>query len=224
MKKTLLIAAAALAVGVISSQAQPVYSQNIVGYVNSTLVGGNYTMCSTPLQVGTNLNNAETVLPSAAAGDSVLVWNGGGFDNYIFAAPGLWIGPSGPGAAPTLNPGTAFFYYNNNADMTNTYVGSVTLSNSVTLGAGVYTMCAIAAPVSDNLEGATLNLPLTAGDNVLFWNPSSSSYDTYIFAAPGVWIGPSGPGPAPTLPVGQGFFYFNNSGSDQTWVNNVVVP
>ena len=219
MKKTLLIAAAALAAGVISTQAA-VYSQNIVGYVNTTMAAGNYTMCTTPLQVTNSVNNAESVLPSANAGDSVLLWNGAGFDTYIFAAPGTWIGPSGPQAAPTLNPGTPFFYFNTGAQFTNTFVGTVTTSNVVSLAAGNYTMCAPAAPIADSLEGTNLNLPLVAGDNVLFWN--GSSYDTYIFAAPGTWIGPSGPQAAPTPAVGQAFFYFNTS-SQRNWTNNVVI-
>ena len=51
MKKTLLMAAAALAAGIITSQAQPVYSQNIVGYVNQTFVSG-YVNVANPLDNG----------------------------------------------------------------------------------------------------------------------------------------------------------------------------
>jgi hypothetical protein len=222
MKKTLLIAAAALAAGIISSQAQPVYSQNIVGYVNLQFTPGNYTMVATPLQATGTVNNAEQVLPSINPGDSVLFWNGAGFDTYAFAAPGLWVGPSGPGSPPTINPGTPVFLFNNSGGIeTNTFTGTVTLSNVVTMVAGNYTMCAETAPVVDTLDGTNLNLPLNPGDSVLLWN--GNGYDTYAFAAPGLWVGPSGPGSAPTLPVGQAFFYFNNSGSTELWTNNVTV-
>jgi len=221
MRKTLLIAAAALAASIISSEAQ-VYSQNIVGYVNLQFANGNYSPIATPLQATGTVNNAEQLLPNATPGDDVLFWNGGGFDTYAFAGPGTWIGPSGPGPAPTINPGTPFFYLNNSGSgVTNTFVGSVTLSNVVSLVAGNYSFCAEAAPVADTLDGTNLNLPLVAGDDVLLWN--GNGYDTYAFAGPGVWIGPSGPGSAPTLPVGTAFFYLNNSGSTEFWTNNVHV-
>src|ERR1700735_5475995 len=75
--KTLLIAAAALAAGVMSSQAQGVYSQNIVGYVNVPLVAG-YNLVANQLDLdGTGTNNSiytvvGTNLPASTA---VLVWN-----------------------------------------------------------------------------------------------------------------------------------------------------
>jgi len=221
MRKTLLIAAAALAASIISSEAQ-VYSQNIVGYVNLQFANANYTPIATPLQATGTVNNAEQLLPNIAPGDDVLFFNGGGFDTYAYAGPGVWIGPGGPGPAPTINPGTPFFFFNNSGTIeTNTFVGSVTLSNVVALVAGNYAFGAETAPVADTLDGTNLNLPLVAGDDVLLWN--GNGYDTYAFAGPGVWIGPGGPGPAPTLPVGEAFFYFNNSGSTEFWTNNVHV-
>jgi hypothetical protein len=222
MKKTLLIAAAALAAGVITSQAQgPVYSQNIVGYVNTKITGGNYTLCSVPLQTTNAANNAEQVLPNASAGDSVLFWNGNGFDNYTFAAPGLWVQPdSNIGPAPTLNPGQAFFYYANGSDFTNTCVGSVTLSNVTTVANG-YTLCAITAPIGASMESTNVNFPLSAGDSVLLWN--GNGFDNYTYAAPDTWVQPdSNIGPAPSIPVGKSFFYYNNDVS-RPWTNNVVV-
>jgi hypothetical protein len=221
MRKTLLIAAAALAASVISSEAQ-VYSQNIVGYVNLPFTIGNYTAIAIPLQSTGLTANAEAVLPALNAGDAILEWNGGGFNTYAFVAPGLWVGPSGPQGDPTLNPGTPIFYLNNSgAGETNTFVGSVTLSNVTTMVAGNYTFCAEAAPVADTLDGTNLNLPLSPGDAVLLWN--GNGYNTYAYVAPGLWVGPSGPGSAPTLPVGEAFFYQNNSGSTEYWTNNVTV-
>ena len=60
MRKTLLMAAAALAAGVISSQAG-VYSANIVGYANvaNNIAGKNYFM-SVPFNVGVS-NGANEV-------------------------------------------------------------------------------------------------------------------------------------------------------------------
>lgn len=223
MKKTLLIAAAALAASVISSQAQ-VYSQNIVGYVNQAIVGNAaYTLMVAPLQTTNNANNAEQLLPALQPNDNVLIFNGAGFDTYVFATSGLWFGPAGPGPAPTINAGTAFFYENNGSlTITNTAVGSVTLSNNVPLAGGAaYTLVGSTAPIGTDLENTNLNLPLQPNDNVLIFN--GNGYDTYVFATAGLWFGPAGPGPAPTVSVGQGFFYEDNSGSTN-WVQNVVVP
>src|ERR1039457_1044177 len=51
--KTLLLSAAALlAAGFVSSQAQPVYSQNIVGYASVALTGGQYNMMAVPFDLG----------------------------------------------------------------------------------------------------------------------------------------------------------------------------
>ncbi len=120
-------------------------------------------------------------------------------------------------------PGTPFFYLNNSgAGETNTFVGSVTLSNVVTLVAGNYSFAAETAPVADTLDGTNLNLPLSPGDDVLLWN--GNGYDTWAYAGPGVWLGPAGPAARlPRFTLVEAFFYFNNSGSTEYWTNNVTV-
>src|SRR5690242_16700762 len=75
--KTLLIAAAALAAGIVTSQAQ-VYSQNIVGYANVTTPGANQWACfANPLDNGTN--NLTSLFPSAPNQTQVEIWTGTGF-------------------------------------------------------------------------------------------------------------------------------------------------
>src|SRR5580692_11046853 len=80
---TLLIAAAALAAGIISSQAQ-VYSQNIVGYVNTPLPTG-FVNLANPLD-GSNANNAITniipVFSGAYDGSLLQVWTGTQYTTY----------------------------------------------------------------------------------------------------------------------------------------------
>ena len=110
--KTLLIAAAALAAAVTSSNAQStVYSQNIVGYVNTVIPGGNaYSMIANPLNGTTNA--AEALLPALVGGENLLVWNGHGYYVYSFAGAGVgtglgyqsdWTdGSSAPPAAPSI--------------------------------------------------------------------------------------------------------------------------
>jgi hypothetical protein len=220
MRKTLLIAAAALAASVISSEAQ-VYSQNIVGYVNQTFANEAYVLTGTPLQVVSNINNAELVLPAIQGGDSLLLFNGAGFDTYTYLAPGSWLGPVGVGPAPTLNAGAPFFYLNSSGNgETNTFVGSVTTTNSETLPNG-YELAASVAPVAGPIDSTNFNLPFQGGDSVLLFN--GNGYDTYTFLAPGSWLGPVGVGPAPSINVAEAFFYQNNSGSSESWNQNLVI-
>ena len=90
--KTLLIAAAALAAAVTSSNAQStVYSQNVVGYVNTVLPGsGVLSLVANPLNGTTN--SVSTILPSLVGGESVLVWNGGGYYVYVYQGAGVGTG------------------------------------------------------------------------------------------------------------------------------------
>jgi hypothetical protein len=142
MKKTLLIAAAALAAGVISSQAQ-VYSQNIVGYVNVSLQPG-FTFLSNPLdsQSGGVVNNAATNVISnpfnsgtqsgPLDGSQLLLWNGVGYNTYYFdsnpgdTTTGFTDSNGNPLPTPTLSSGVGF-YINNVSTGTNqvTIVGAV---------------------------------------------------------------------------------------------------
>jgi len=140
--KTLLIAAAALAAGVISSQAQ-VYSQNIVGYVNSAM-GGGYVNVAVPLDLS-NGNSLTNIFQNPVAGGNggpnggsgpldfttVLVWSGTGYTTYTLDTDF----PSGIANAtdtaqvtpvPVVNPGTLVFWNNSTGvALTNTAVGTV---------------------------------------------------------------------------------------------------
>ena len=222
--KTLLIAVAAIAAGVVSSQAQSnVYSANIVGYANITLPAG-YTLLNAPLSPNTT-NNAEALLPSLTSGDQLLVWNGGGYDVDYFNGPGDWYNgvTFSPIAQPVLPPGRGYFYQNNTgATKTNTFVGTVGLTNTVTLAAG-YTLVGSTAPIAGSIESTNFNLKFTSGDQVLIWN--GGGYDVNYFNGPGDWYNGVSFSPiaVPSLKVGQGFFYQNNTGSATNWVENVVI-
>jgi hypothetical protein len=217
--KTLLIAAAALAVGVASSMAQT-YSQNIVGYVNTPINPG-YNLLVTPVSPNTT-NNAEAILPSLSSGDTLLVWNGGGYNLDYFNAPGDWYDVNfNPISEPVLLPGVGFFYQNTGALKTNTFVGTVQLSNTVALVSG-YSLVGSTAPIGGSIESTNFNIPFASGDIVLIWN--GGGYNLDYFNAPGDWydvnfnsIG------VPTLSLSQGFFY-QNTGGAKNWIENVIVP
>lgn len=219
--KSLLLAAAALAAGIFTSHAQTVYSANIVGYVNQSLPSG-YSLISNPLQNADGTNGAENVFSGSLQGfDALLIWNGSGYTAYSYNAPG-WADANGNAVSqPTIPPGAAVFYQNNSgATEANTVVGSVVLSNTITLNPG-YSFVSSAAPVADVADSTTFNLPLQGFDALLFWN--GSGYTAYSYNAPG-WADANGNTvAAPTIGVGTGFFYQNNSGAAETWTENVVV-
>ena len=98
MKKTLLIAAAALAAGVISSEAQ-VYSQNVVGYINQVIPAGGYQLIGNQLINGSDANatngdvNATLINglvsspndpPNLSSNSVMYAWNGSGFAAYYY--------------------------------------------------------------------------------------------------------------------------------------------
>jgi hypothetical protein len=154
--KTLLIAAAALAAGVISSQAQPVYSANIVGYVNLQ-AGTGFSQQPTPLDLapGNSLTNIfQNPSPGgpgngAIDGDQVYIWNSHGFTILTFdstLSTGLGDARDTDGIAqpvPTVNPGELIFFFNGGNKLTNTIVGQV--HNDV-------------APTGSQVVGTTTNI------------------------------------------------------------------
>jgi hypothetical protein len=113
--KTLLLAAAALAATVISSEAQ-VYS-GIVGYVGAN-VTNTYVLLSNPLDAGTNdLNTLLGTLPNKS---TVQVWNGSTFTaSSKGGTPSVWTPDL------TVAPGTGFFVKLNSGGTNVTFVGSI---------------------------------------------------------------------------------------------------
>src|SRR5450631_4220979 len=104
MKKTLLIAAAALVAGVISSEAQ-VYSANIVGYVNFVSVTNSpgFQMICNPLDNGTN--TVASLFPNPTPGTQLQVWNGATWGSFSYTKFGFW----GTHANDLIQPGVGFF-------------------------------------------------------------------------------------------------------------------
>jgi len=217
--KTLLVAAAALlAAGVVTSEAQ-VYSQNIVGYVNTVLPVGN-TAISNPLLTGTN--GAEQVLTSLQGGDGLLVWNGAGYSGYTYFGPGSWVDQNGnPVAAPTLTQGAGFFYQNGQASAeTNTFVGTVLSTNTVALPVG-NTLVGSSIPYAAAADSTNFTLPLQGGDGLLLW--TGSGYAGYTYFGPGSWVDQNGnPVAAPTIGVGAGFFYQNGQATAESWTESLT--
>ena len=238
--KTLLIASAvALTAAVTSVQAQTVYSQNIVGYVNTVFPSAYASYFVTAPLVGTN-EAADTLMASSLQPfDDILIWNGGGYNLFTYVGPGgnepqsadTWDDANGnPVNAPNIAPGEGFFYqtFSGNAE-TNTWTGTAVLSNQVAL-ASAYASYAVASsvPIAGVLDTTNgLNLPLQPFDDVLVWN--GGGYDLYTYVGVGgnepqsadTWDDANGnPVNSPSINVGQAFFYQTFSGSSETWTQN----
>jgi len=199
--KTLLIAAAALAAGVMHSQAQ-VYSQNIVGYVNVPLAAG-YNFVANQLDAdGTGTNNGlyTAVGTNFPANTAVLYWNPGTalFSTTKLLASGKWSA-NNQLITNAMNPGSGFFIQV--ANPTNvTFVGNViTGTNTYPVPAG-YTVVAPSAPVAGTLDTTNGYHP-TKNDAVLVWNNGTALFTTHK------WLGTSWSGGGdPQLTVGQAVF------------------
>ena len=146
--KTLLIAAAALAAGLVSSQAQ-VYSQNVVGYANVPAPVGNANyLLTVPFQIGLS-NGANEIWPvpntsnGLPDGSFISIWNGLSYDTYESdsGSSSLWDDAGGNpiSYSPTLPVGAGFFL-SPASGVTNLFSGTVAVqvgtSNQMVLATG----------------------------------------------------------------------------------------
>lgn len=228
MKKTLLIAAAALAAGIISSQAQ-VYSQNVVGYANVKTPNGGTYLITVPFQVGVS-NGANEVWPLVGGQPTipdfsqVLIWNGAGYNAYYSdsTSPTLWDDTSFNNVpAPKLPVGQGFFMVPS-GDTTNTFVGAIAVnvgsSNSMVLPNGGTYLVASVVPYAGSVTNGNVTTKvggpglsslngLPDFSQVLIWN--GAGYNSYYSdsTSPTLYDDTSFNNvPAPTVNVGQGFF------------------
>jgi len=220
--KTLLIAAAALAAGVISSQAQ-VYSQNIVGYANVVTAssGLNY-LVSVPFKVGVS-NGCNEVFASAPDYTTLLVWNpaASGFATFqkdSGSATG-WTDGNSPVSPVSLPVGMGFFITPGQDNTTNTFAGVIAVAvgtSNITTFASSGLNYLVGAPVpyagsvtnGNNSTGGLNMNALPDYTTLLIWDSASSGFATYqrdSGSATG-WTDGNSPLNPPSLNVGQGFF------------------
>ena len=210
--KTLLCAAgiAALAIPAMA-QTPPVYSLNVVGYVQQPFVGGAYAMVANQLDkdgTGTNNTILSVFSTNMPAGTILYKWNGG-WVPYTYNK-GLW----GPNSSASINPGEGVLVKCGGAvPMTNTIVGTVlqgTIVNPYISPLAGYNGLSATFPISGQLQSNTnINYVPKAGDIVYKW---SGGWVPYTFNK-GLW-GPS----QPTVNVGEGFLLKTSAG--QQWTNS----
>ncbi len=207
--KTILLTATLAVAGARSSQAQNVFSQNVVGYVQQTFTPGLFYMISNPLDNGTN--DLAGLFTAAPVGSSAQLWNGAG---YIVANKGFcgtWK-TSGVASDQVIYPGTGLFIqFGGSATVTTTYIGNVpvaigsTGTNAVSSGTFTY---ANLIPYADYVTNtATVNLSpiLSTGASIQKWNVGLQAFDVYNLGFGGHWI-IGGTNNVPQIGVGEGFF------------------
>jgi hypothetical protein len=223
MKKTLLIAAAALVAGVISSNAQ-VYSANIVGYVNVTAPAGQYVMIANPLTTGNDV--LTNVIQNAPGATAVQIWNGTGFTTYTFSKlTKHWTSGAINGDNVAVPPGAGFFINAASPGFTNTFVGNVvpnagggTATNVLAVG---FAAVGSIVPYGDVVtNSATINLQVAGASQLEKWNVASQSFQpTFTYSALShVWK----QGTVitnPVINVGEGFFI--NPSAATNWVQTL---
>jgi hypothetical protein len=250
MRKTLLIAAAALAAGVISSQAQ-VYSQNIVGYVNTPLPIG-FVNIANPLDasgsagVNNSITNLINVFSGNYDGDGLYIWSGTTYTTYTIDsgwATGIGNGPDTAQAnAPTIAPGQSIFINNTVGSNTLTFVGTVHAD-----GAGASTnvvgLTTNTLPSSPQFSFVASKLPIGGGVSSVLQIPANGSLDGCLIYLPNIvggsvhgfntvtidsgWTTGFGNGAdtaqvaEPVIPAGQGFFFYNTVGAPVQWVQSL---
>ncbi len=209
MKKTLLIAAAALVAGVITSEAQ-VYSANIVGYVNVVCPANALVLASNPLDDGTN--QANDLLGSLPNKSTIQLWNGSGFSLLSKTSSGFAGNPSIP-------VGTGFFV-KSASNFTNTFVGNVVPApggnqSTNTLPANTLVLVGSTLPVGGTFNDVgtnTFNLISTLPNKstIQLWNGSGFSLVSKTSA---------GFAGNPAYAPGQGFFV--KSASTTNWIQTL---
>jgi hypothetical protein len=208
-KTLLLTAAALLAAGITSTQAQPVYSQNVVGYasVATPNSGVNY-LITVPFAIGVS-NGANEIWPLISPGNpslpdysSILIWNSAklSYTTYVSdsTSPSLWddAGFNNLPGAPVLPVGEGFFLSPSASGVTNTFAGTVAVnvgtSNKMSLAnSGVNYLVGCVVPYAGAVTngnpatgagGPNLNLAggLPDYSSMLVWNPATLSYTTYV--------------------------------------------
>jgi len=208
--KTLILAAAVAAAGVVSSMAQSnVYSLNVVGYYN--VVAPANTKILLANQLNTTNNTLGGVIPNPVPLSTFFKFNSG-YTAYTFDDVDLvWL----PNGTVSLAPGEGGFFISPSAT-TLTFVGEVkqgSLTNTLPLGVKV-----LRGSIVPQAGTATqLGIPGEAFDTMFTFN---GGFTTYTFDDVDlVWL-PS----EPNLSVGQGFFYQKApSALNPNWVRNFTV-
>jgi hypothetical protein len=215
MRTKLLLTAAALAAGIATSMAQPVYSVNVVGYINLTAKPG-YNLVAN--QLVNAQNTLDQVLPGVPPDSLVLTYSAGSYIVDVYDGTAWLDNETGDPSATAIAPGKGFFFYNPTAtDQTITLVGEVKQGETcVPLPAG-YSLISVVAPQSIPLTPANdfANVP----DMLYFgYDAVAASYKNVLVNDGSGWLDNESGDPAVAQPeVGEGFFIYNPGPNNADW-------
>ncbi|HEY1171700.1 MAG TPA: hypothetical protein VGH19_10040 [Verrucomicrobiae bacterium] len=209
--KALLLAGLVSLAGVAATQAQTVYSVNVVGFVNVDVPAGGFVLVGNPLN--TSGNTLDAILPSVPNNTTKVFRFDSGTGGYILHTKRS-TGWQPDGATTVVAPGEGFFVQNTAASaITLTFTGELLQSSGSTpitrnIPQG-FSLLSSFIP-SSGLVQTQLGLPAQNGDRV--YKFVNGGYELYTRRTSS-WSSPG----EPTMNVAEGFFYQNNSGSAQTW-------
>lgn len=198
--------------------AQNVYSLNVVGYVNVTVTGGGtYNLLANPLN-NTAGNDLNTLFSGTQTDTSqILTWDPVLVD---FSAVQPSYGGGAWSANVQLPVGKGFFYVNQGATFTQTFVGEVvqgSFTNTIS-GNGNYNCIGASVPEGGNFTAAITGLTPFDTDQVLKWDSAAVDFSaTQPSYGGGVWT-PA----ALTINPAEGFFYVRQ-GPTIDWVRTFTV-
>jgi hypothetical protein len=222
--KTLLLAVAALATSLVTSQAQ-VYS-SVVGYVSVNLTNGFNAVANQLDFDGTGTNN--TILTSIGtnvpATSKVETYDPTlpGFRSITWSGSAWSAGAAGPFVKTALQPGGGVFVFIPASPVTNivlTMTGQVLQQTNKTTYPSQFQLVGYPFPVAGFL---TTNLAYAANapngavlDTVETWNPGTQLFTTHKYSG-SAWSAGS-----PNIAVGQAFFLIPNRST--TWTNSLII-
>jgi hypothetical protein len=191
----------------------PVYSVNIVGYINKTLNSG-LSLVANQLNASPD-NSVATLMPNPGA-VTVYKFVGSSFVGNAFDLDNGWGDPTMP-----LAPGEGFFIDNaTGGPLQLTFVGEVALSKTVNLtsGLGIYSSTVPKTGTLDSTPGTGLGFPAPT-DNITVYKWTGSGYDGIAFDLDNGWPGPGGAGP--TLNISEAVFI--DSAIPIAWTQTLTV-
>jgi len=214
--KSLLFTAAISAVGMGVALAQaPVYSANVVGYINITAPKG-LSLIANQLD-NKNGNKLADVISKLPNGAFVHVFNGSGYTSATYfdgfeGADALTLAP-GAGAFLEIPADAA------DADRKITFVGEV-LQGAGSNGSVPNGLSILSSKTPRAGKVTTdLKFPNGAALNGSFLYRYSNSVKDYVTSS----LFDGWEGDEPTVAVGEAFFFLNTSGSAQAWNQDFTV-
>ncbi len=224
------MAVAAIAAGITISKAQPVYSQNVVGYANvQTLNAGSFYAMACPFAIGVSNGANEVFGTNLPASSAIFTWDVPSqslietiFDNTQDPSI-LWYqgDDATPAQIPTLPAGQGFFLVPNNP-ITNLFSGAVAVNvgatNTMTLAnAGSFYLVSSPVPFTGYITNQVALTNLSDSSAIFIWDVNSQSLAEFIYdTSQGNGINwyqgdDATPADCPTVGVGQGFFVVPNN-------------